>query len=197
MTWNEYKCSLSQTELDTIFVENGKGSRGYNRHYRWFKKLTDEKFSSKEKGYNAKRYKNRNDDQKLKDRIRVRRGMSAYRKRNKGKTPSEFERFSLNIRRRIREYLKGSGLKTLEILGCSKDEFKKHLESLFTKGMTWDNYGHGLDKWTLDHIIPLATCKNAGGYIDRELCIKLNHYTNLRPLWLSENCSKGAKLILI
>jgi len=194
MTWDEYKSSLPQTELDTIFVENRKGSRGYNKHYRWFKRISDERFLEKERGYSRKLYKKRSDLQKQNDRLRGRRSSSAYKKRNPGKL-SEFERFALNFRQRIRSYLKGSGLKTVEILGCSKNEFREHLQSLFTEGMSWDNYGYGFNKWTLDHIVPLATCKGADGYIDRELCIRLNHYTNLRPLWLSENCSKGARLI--
>jgi hypothetical protein len=66
------------------------------------------------------------------------------------------------------------------ILGCSFDDFKNHIESNFEPWMNWDN--HGLYNstpnygWDIDHIIPLAsaTCE--------EDIVKLNHFTNLRPL---------------
>lgn len=71
-------------------------------------------------------------------------------------------------------------LKTVEILGCSFEEFKLHLESKFEYWMNWENRGlyngelnHG---WDIDHIIPLSSSKS------EEEVIKLNHYTNLQPL---------------
>ena len=73
--------------------------------------------------------------------------------------------------------------KTELILGCSFDEFKQHIENQFETWMTWDNYGlyngelnYG---WDIDHIIP----QSKGLTYDE--VIKLNHYTNLKPL-----CSK-------
>ena len=73
--------------------------------------------------------------------------------------------------------------KTYQILGCSYQEFKNHLESQFQPWMNWDNYGkyNGELKfgWDLDHIIPLSTA------VTEEDVIRLNHYTNFQPL-----CSK-------
>lgn len=73
--------------------------------------------------------------------------------------------------------------RTYEILGCSFEEFKIHLESKFESWMSWDNRGkyNGDFKygWDIDHIIPLASAKT------EEDIIRLNHYTNLQPL-----CSK-------
>ena len=74
--------------------------------------------------------------------------------------------------------------RSVEILGCSFEQFKEHLEGLFEPWMTWDNYGlykpntynYG---WDIDHIIPVSS-----GLTEEEL-IQLNHYTNLQPL-----CSK-------
>lgn len=72
---------------------------------------------------------------------------------------------------------------TEEILGCSYNDFKVHLEKQFESWMNWNNYGNPKDKifepnktWDIDHIIPLASAT-----IEEEV-IKLNHYTNLRPL---------------
>lgn len=73
---------------------------------------------------------------------------------------------------------------TEQILGCSFDEFKKYIASLFKDGMTWDNYG----EWQLDHIIPLSTAKNI------EDVERLCHYTNLQPLWAKDNLEKRAKI---
>jgi hypothetical protein len=39
--------------------------------------------------------------------------------------------------------------------------------------------------WQIDHIIPISLAKN-----EDEL-ILLNHYTNLRPLWLKDNILKS------
>jgi hypothetical protein len=70
--------------------------------------------------------------------------------------------------------------RTYEILGCSFEEFKSHLESKFELWMNWENRGlyngevnYG---WDLDHIIPISSAET------EEDIIKLNHYTNLRPL---------------
>ena len=75
--------------------------------------------------------------------------------------------------------------KTKEILGCSIDYFKIHLQNQFTKGMTWENAG----EWHLDHIYPISLAKN-----EDEL-IRLNHYTNFQPLWAKENIQKSNKII--
>jgi hypothetical protein len=70
-------------------------------------------------------------------------------------------------------------------LGCSLDEFKRHLEKQFDNDMNWDNYGkYG---WHIDHIIPLCSFDLS----KKEELIKACHYTNLRPLWFSENLSKA------
>jgi hypothetical protein len=75
--------------------------------------------------------------------------------------------------------------KTASILGCSYMEFFNHIESKFQEGMTWENRS----EWHIDHIIPLASAKT------EEEIIKLNHYTNLQPLWAKDNLKKGAKII--
>lgn len=84
-----------------------------------------------------------------------------------------------NIRIKISEAIRKLN-RTEVILGCSIIEFKSHLESQFQDWMNWDNYGkyngdlnHG---WDIDHIIPISSAKT------EEDIIKLNHYTNLRPL---------------
>jgi hypothetical protein len=92
-----------------------------------------------------------------------------------------------NVRRRIHHAITRLRLKktrrTPAFLGCDTDTLRRHLESKFKPGMTWQNYG----QWHIDHIIPLAE-----GKTERQLN-KLCHYTNLAPLWAHENLRKGKK----
>ena len=91
-------------------------------------------------------------------------------------------------RDRIRKYYKSKGLKkskhTFEMLGCTAEVLRDHLQSQFTEGMTLENHG----EWHIDHIIPLASANT------EEEIVKLCHYTNLQPLWAEDNLSKSDKL---
>lgn len=78
-------------------------------------------------------------------------------------------------------------LTTERLLGCSFEEAKKHIESLWKDGMTWENYG--LYGWHIDHIIPLCSAKSMN---EAEM---LCHFTNLQPLWAEENLSKNGKIL--
>lgn len=75
--------------------------------------------------------------------------------------------------------------KTVEILGCSFEEFKLHLESQFDDKMNWDNQG---TYWHLDHIIPISSAET------EEDVYKLNHYTNFQPLYWLDNIKKSNKI---
>ena len=77
--------------------------------------------------------------------------------------------------------------KTLELIGCSPQELRNHIEKYFRKGMSWENYG--IDTWHIDHIRPLSLAKSW----DDIVRLKLMHYTNLRPLWAKENLQKSDK----
>jgi len=99
-----------------------------------------------------------------------------------------------NLRTFIGKIFKQNGYtkksKTYEILGCSFEEFKIHIERqwLLTQNldenskvwMTWDNYGKFNNTpnfgWDIDHIKPLSSAKT-----EDEL-IKLCHYSNCQPL---------------
>ena len=75
--------------------------------------------------------------------------------------------------------------KTMELTGCSKEELMKHLESKFTEGMTWENYG----QWHVDHIRPCASFDLE----DTEEQKRCFNWTNLQPLWAQDNLRKGSK----
>lgn len=69
---------------------------------------------------------------------------------------------------------------TFKWVGCSAEKLKIHFESLFVKGMTWNNYG----EWHIDHIRPVSSFKP-------EEWEQINHYTNLQPLWAEDNLKKS------
>jgi len=71
--------------------------------------------------------------------------------------------------------------KTEKILGCTFEQFKYHIESLFTEGMSWETFS----KIHIDHIIPISSAKT------EQDVILLSHYTNLQPLWAKDNLKKG------
>jgi hypothetical protein len=104
-------------------------------------------------------------------------------------------RIAERMRTRIRGAIKsGYGFKktsTRELLGCTYEELKNHLESLFLIGMNWNNYGgtkkHNNESWHIDHIIPCASFDLSD--IDQQR--KCFHYTNLQPLWGLDNLKKG------
>lgn len=62
---------------------------------------------------------------------------------------------------------------TIDLLGYSALELKQHIESLFTEGMSWDNYG----EWHIDHIEPIFTLHK-----DTPINV-VNSLSNLRPMW--------------
>ena len=64
-------------------------------------------------------------------------------------------RMTMNMRNRLHMALKGriKSNTTLNLVGCSIEELKQHLEKQFTNGMSWENYG----AWHIDHIKPCAS----------------------------------------
>lgn len=81
--------------------------------------------------------------------------------------------------------------KSLEILGCSLDELRKYLESLWLPGMTWENHGSGPGFWEIDHRLPC----NCFLFVNPEAQKICFHYTNLQPLWWEDNQNKSDKIL--
>ena len=90
--------------------------------------------------------------------------------------------------KRIRDYVRKKNAPTLEILGCSIEEFKIWIEFQFDEYMNWENLGK---YWSFDHVIP---CASFDLQTDSEIK-KCYNWTNLRPLKASLNSSKGSKII--
>tara|TARA_B100001094_G_scaffold196438_1_gene190374 strand:- start:58 stop:738 length:681 start_codon:yes stop_codon:yes gene_type:complete len=72
--------------------------------------------------------------------------------------------------------------KTSELMGCTPQFLNAHLEKYFDDNMSWENR----DKWDIDHVVP---CCAFGISIEEQKI--LHWYDNLRPMWASDNRSKG------
>jgi len=102
-------------------------------------------------------------------------------------------KLTMAMRNRLNGFLKSTNInktnKTFQEVGCTPEFLKKYLEKQFKPGMTWKN--HTKDGWHIDHRISLDTAKS------REDLERLGvaHYTNLQPMWATENIKKGNKVL--
>lgn len=114
-------------------------------------------------------------------------------RRNKYKNSKERQtdvfiqrRIKENLARRLRFVLKGvqKSERTCELIGCSPEELKKHIECTFSERMSWENYG----EWHIDHVIPCAAFDQTIE-VQRKACW---NFRNLRALWGPENLKKSS-----
>jgi hypothetical protein len=93
-----------------------------------------------------------------------------------------------NLRSRLYDALNGRIKVGSAVSDCGLtiSELKIHIESLWQPGMSWDNYG---SEWSIDHIKPLISFD----LTDHSQFMIAVNYTNLRPLWNSEQFSKATK----
>ena len=96
-----------------------------------------------------------------------------------------------NVRNRINRIIQNIAKAghSIELLGCSIQEYRQYLESLFTEGMSWDNYGNKVNQWSIDHIQPCSSF-DISKSDEQKACF---HYTNTQPMWHIDNLIKGDK----
>jgi hypothetical protein len=98
--------------------------------------------------------------------------------------------FTSRIRSRVYQAIRnGSGSKqtaTEELVGCSFDYLRQHIERQFKGSMSWDNPS----SFHIDHIVPLASFDLTDPAQLKVAC----NWQNLRPIPPKKNMSKGAKL---
>ncbi|MCK9542837.1 MAG: hypothetical protein M0R03_12490 [Novosphingobium sp.] len=134
------------------------------------KKKTTEKFNNLNPNYNKIYYeKNKqilgemNKKYKIEHKKEYAQYFKEYRILNKKKIKRRLKnkydsdinyKIKVLLRTRLNLALNGNFKKgkTLDLLGCSINKLKYHLESQFKEGMTWDN--HSLHGWHIDHIKP-------------------------------------------
>ena len=150
----------------------------------------EKKLARKER---SRKYYERDKVKKLKEQSERWKNDPEFRKRrsnhamNRRKTDPNYRLIeTIRNRTRISIIKQYKNSKTINLLGASIDDVRKHIESLWLNGMSWEN--HGTKGWHIDHIIPLSKCKN------EEDMLKLCHYTNLQPLWFEDNLKKSDKI---
>lgn len=129
--------------------------------------------------------------------------MKAYRENNPEEYRLKVNRWALNrkisnpsdvkakafmyscIRRMVKGYGVSKTGSTCELLGYTRIELISHIESLFSDGMNWDNYGD----WHIDHIKPVSKLISEG-IKDPSV---VNALENLQPLWALDNIRKGSR----
>ena len=161
---------------------------------------------------NKERYTETNKKWREKNKERLKESKSKYRAENKDKIKEYNKKYNIQNKEKIKKQLRekyasdplhrlrhavrhfcfrvtravkqDKEMRSLEYLGCSLEEFKTHIESLWLEGMSWENHGD----WHIDHIVPLDHfVKNSDDPWEA------NHYKNLQPLWAEDNFSKGNK----
>lgn len=108
--------------------------------------------------------------------------------RNRRRESIEF-RILANCRSRVNKAVKriSRSEETRILVGCSTEQLRAHLESKFSEGMTWKNYGKL--GWHMDHIKP-CDAFDLTKEEDRRACF---NYMNLQPLWATDNHKKYNK----
>ena len=75
------------------------------------------------------------------------------------------------------------------LVGYTLFDLVLHLESLFTAGMSWENYGYR--GWHIDHIRPVSSFEFES--TDDEGFRECWDISNLQPLWAEDNLKKNAR----
>jgi hypothetical protein len=122
------------------------------------------------------------------NREKRRASMRTWRRRQRKNNP--VYRLACSVRARLAKVLKRARVKkchrTNVLIGCSAEQLKQHLELQFQPWMSWDNYGR---EWNIDHRKPIA----AFDLRDERQLFEACHFSNLQPLSVFENYSKGAR----
>ena len=130
-------------------------------------------------------YRNKEDiklhiKQKNKEYLPIKKAKIKERRKN-----DNFFRVSEILRSKFNRAIKRN--KYSDFLGCDLQFFKCWIEYRFQSDMNWDNLGK---IWHIDHILPI-NCFDFTNETDIKICF---HWTNLQPLYATENISKSNKI---
>lgn len=143
----------------------------YKNKKRLNKKSRDYAKNNREKVYNKQKEWKENNKQYMKE---------YYKKYHEEKLKTNpLYKLNSSISSQIRQVLNKKTKSWKISVDFSIEDLRSHLESKFTKGMTWDNYGK--KGWEIDHIIPKSLFKyDSVDHAAFKACWSLS---NLQPLW--------------
>ena len=179
---------MTNKEQQKAYYEANKEARKeYQKTYRKLNKVKKKEYDTaycqenkRQIAERKKLYNNRNRDKILETRRKY--------ERSRRKTDAAYKALWY-FRSRLNDFHSKARAKSKTrrfdwYFGCTSEKYIQHIQSQFTEGMTWENYG----TWQVDHVIPLSA-----GVNDNEWRM-LNRYTNLRPMWAIQNIQKSDNL---
>ncbi len=183
------KCK--QPYSTTEFYKDKTRYDGLNNKCKLCCKRQSKKYYSEHTNECKQKFKPYNQQRYLDNKIKIKQQTVQYKK-NRRKKDISFKLLD-NCRRRLNYALKGNPKSTnsIKLLSCTGEQLKLHLESLWLPEMSWNNYGNGMNKWNIDHIIPCAKFN----MVDPEQQKKCFHFSNLQPMWQKDNLTKSNKVI--
>lgn len=185
------KPKRKSTKPEISKEQKAADAKEYRRQYRLKNAERLNENRKQEYEENKEWYAQYNRDYREKNKESLREDKAEY-VRDKRKTDSTF-RLIENMRSRVSSALRCQDTiknqTTVDLLSCTPEFLKNYLESKFTEGMTWDNYGK--KGWHVDHILPCASF-DLTKEEDQKKCF---HYTNLQPLWWLDNIKKSNKIL--
>ena len=154
---------------------------------KWYQNNREKHNANTNKWRQNNREKHNATSRKYRKRPGYKKRFNAWRKK-RNKTDPQFN-LANRLRKRLWHALKGKtkSASTMTLLGCSIIHLQDYLAMRFKPEMTWENHG----TWHIDHMMPCASFDLE----DPEQQRQCFHYTNLQPMWASENQSKGDKVI--
>jgi hypothetical protein len=197
------RTGISRPTIIKILKENGVNIGPSGRRFIGGKKVANKKYRLKNKekideytkSWNEKNKEHRKkylDEYRKFNLEKIRKVKRNYEKTRKSNDP--LYKLIANFRTAIYQVLKENNLNKnghyFEILKYTPEQLIEHLESLFTDGMSWENYG----EWHVDHILPI-THFNITEPGDEEF-MKCWCLENLQPMWGEENIKKSNKVLM-
>lgn len=179
MLTSEEKLSRQRERCRAWRLANADKVRAYNKKWQRDNVGYGKAYYQKRK---AEKPNFRRDRYRTKERAQV-------SKRNKERLRSDLDfAITRRLRTRLCHALRAANANkaysTLDLVGCGLDDLKRHISDQFLPGMSWSNR----DQWHIDHIRPCSSF-DLTDPIQQRQCF---HYTNLRPLWATDNMQKHA-----
>lgn len=177
----------TKTYCKKCYSENAKNYRDKNKDK---SKTYRDKNKDRQKKYNEQYYMNNRDDIKYSSMIYYYNNREykleytkQYNKENREKIKNYRKKRDLEnphipiwrsiLKNTIKRMNKPKSNSTIRMLGYSAEELRYHISSLFTPGMSWENYG----EWHIDHIKPVCS------FDPKTPVSTVCALSNLQPLW--------------
>jgi len=178
-----YQKEYYQNNKEEINEKGKEKSKKYRLDHKEERKEKSKKYRldhKEEINRKAKEYYENNKEDK-KEYCKNNKDRRNEKRRGRKRILSDNAKIARLISNAIRMAVKAGGAKkcdlSAKLLGCTIDFYRDHIESKFTKGMTWEN--QGMFGWHFDHIRP---CKSFELKDPSQQYICFN-YTNVQPLW--------------